>query len=500
MKDKLQQLNDRLATYIDLEGAAYTLEWDQETYMPPGGVQARADQLATLEELMHRTMTDEAISRLLEELAPYETGLDYDSHEASLIRMARRQYEKRVRVPAELVGEIERTAALGHAAWVEARQQNNFARFQPLLEKMLDLKIQWAECFQPYATIYDPLLDYYDPGITREQIRAVFDGLRPPLVELVHAISANTDAVDDSPVRRRCEPEAQLAFSRQVAETLGYDFERGRLDLSAHPFTIPISRLDVRITTRIDPDFLPGCLMSVIHETGHALYEQNFAPELYRTILVTDASMSIHESQSRFYENILGRSRAFSRYLLPRLQAALPQFGDVNAEALYRAMNKSQPSLIRTEADEVTYGLHIMLRFELEDDLLHGRVKVADLPQTWNERMEAYLGLIPPTDSDGVLQDIHWSQGYIGYFPDYLLGSIFAVQLWEALQQDIPDAEQQFEAGQFEPIGSWLREKVHKHGVKFTLPELAERVTGGPLDWQPYMAYLQAKYGELYGL
>lgn len=500
MQDKLQELRARIAPAVDLTGVSEGLLWDQETYMPEGGAEARADQLATIEELIHRYMADEAVGRLLEELEPYEAELDPASDEAGLIRVTRREHRRRVSVPAKLDAEIQRTAALGTVAWREARQCNDFGHFRPLLEKMVDLRLQWAECFKPYDDVYDPLLDYYEPGLTYPQVRAVFDGLKPPLVELVQAIGENQAAVDDSVLRCPLDPDRQIAFSRGVVEKLGYDFNRGRLDLTTHPFTISFARTDVRITTRVQADFLPTCLMSVIHEGGHALYEQNVAPAYYRTVLGAGGGMAIHESQSRFYENVLGRSRPFWRHFFPALQEAFPAFRDVELEAFYRALNKSEPSLIRTEADEVTYGLHIMLRFELEHDLMHGRVRVADLPGEWNARMEAYLGLVPPTDSVGVLQDIHWPQGYLGYFPDYLLGSIFAVQLWDAMRRDMPDVEARVEAGQFGDILGWLGEKVHRHGTKFTLPELAERVTGGPLDWQPYMAYLKAKFGEVYGL
>jgi len=500
MQDKLQELNERLARFLDLTGVNGVLQWDQETYMPSGGAQARADQMATIEELRHRIVTDEAIGRLLDELAPYEAELDYDSDEAAMIRVARREYEKRVRVPADLVAEIQRTASLGGVVWQQARAENDWAKFEPLLAKMVDLKTQWAECFAPYDNIYDPLLDDYEPGITYDQINAVFQGLKPHLVALVEQIRERQDAVDDSVLRREYDEQTQYDLGREMVEKLGYDFNRGRIDTSEHPFTIGFGLYDVRITTRADRYYLPSSLMSTIHEGGHAIYEQNVAPHFYRTVLGTGASMSIHESQSRFYENIIGRSRPFWAYWFPRVQEAFPHLADVDLETFYRALNKSEPSLIRIDADEVTYGLHIILRFELENDLFNGRVKVEDLPREWNERMGEYLGVVPETDAQGVLQDIHWSQGYFGYFPDYLLGSIFSVQLWDAMRQDIPDVTAQIERGEFEGVTGWLTEKVHRHGVKYTLPELADRATGQPLTWEPYMAYLSEKFGEIYGL
>lgn len=500
MEEKYQQLKERLARVRDLKNAESVLNWDQETYMPPGGAQGRADSLATLAALAHQYFVDEEIGQLLEDLKPYEEQLDPASDEASLIRVTRREYLREVRVPASLVEERARTSSLAHHAWVEAREKDDFSIFAPLLEKQFELAIQYAECFEHGGNPYNPLLDAFEPGIDSEQIVTVSSGLKPELVELAAEISAHQDRVDDSPMRVHWDEKAQIEFSRQVTEAIGYDYQRGRMDLAAHPFSISFSQGDVRITTRVDSDFIGTCLMGSIHEAGHAMYEQNISPALYRTGLDTGASMAVHESQSRFYENIVGRSLPFWRYWYPKLQAALPTLKPLSLEKFYKALNKSQPSLIRTEADEVTYGLHIILRFELEKDLIEGRVKVADLPQEWNDRMERYLGVRPPNDALGVLQDIHWSWALIGYFPDYLLGSIFAVQLWERMKQDIPDVEAQIERGEFGAVLGWQCEHVHQHGSKFTLPELAQRITGGPLRWEPYMAYLRAKYGEVYGL
>ncbi len=500
MEEKLQALKDELAVYMDLYYASAVLGWDQETNMPPGGAQARADQGATLSELAHRRITDDKIGRLLDDLKAYEESLDFDSDDASLIRVTRREYEKRVKVPAELVAEISRAGALGIEAWKEARSKSDFSIFEAPLQKLIELKMQYAECFAPYENIYDPLLDEFEAGVDYKQISAVFAGLKPELVKLVAAIGENLDAVDDSPVRGEFTDEAQVAFGRMVAEDIGFDFERGRLDLSAHPFTTSFSHDDVRITTRTLPDFLPSCLMSIIHEAGHGLYEQGSSPAFYRTPLAGGMSMAIHESQSRFWENIIGRSRPFWEHYAPALIEAFPQLEGLDAETIYRGFNKSQPSFIRVEADEVTYGLHIILRFELENDLFNGRVEAGDLPKEWNGRFEEYLGLVPPNDAMGVLQDVHWSQALFGYFPDYLLGTILSVQLWDQLKKDVPGAVEKVRQGEFAEILGWHRKNVHQNGSKFTLPELTERALGGPLDWQPYMDYLNAKFGELYGL
>jgi carboxypeptidase Taq len=500
MQEKLERLKTLTAQIVDLVNAGLLLEWDQETYMPPGGAEARAEQLATLEEYVHRLASSDEIGALLDDLEEYAEDLDYDSDEAAMIRVARRDYEQRVKVPAELAAEIQRTASRGLEAWKQARETDDFSLFQPWLDKMVGLKLAWAACFQPYDDVYDPLLDEYEPGIDRAQIAGVFDGLGPALADLVAELAAHQDAVDDSAMYGHWDHDQQLAFGREVAAELGYDFDRGRLDLSAHPFTTDFGRGDVRITTRVMENYLPSSLMSTIHESGHAIYEQNVAPELTRTVLGNGTSMSVHESQSRFYENVLGRSLPFWRHFYPKARAYFPQLNDVPLETFYRALNKSQPSLIRVEADEVTYGLHIILRFRLEDDLLNGRLDVADLPAAWDAAMQDLLGITPDDDRNGVLQDIHWSHGLFGYFPDYLLGSVFSVQLWDAMRVDLPHVDADIEAGRFDGILGWLREKIHRHGRKYTLPELAERVTGGPLRWEPYIAYLRDKYGAIYGL
>jgi carboxypeptidase Taq len=501
MQDKVAQLKAGMAPIVDLTRALMLMSWDQETYMPPGGAATRGEMASTIGGLIHRFTIDPAVGELLKELEPLLDQLDFDSDEAGMIRLALREYRHRAAVPIELTMEIYGTMALAMQAWKEARAKNDFSLFEPLLAKTVELQVRQAKYLQPDGNPYDALLDLYEPGMTYEQIDAVFSALKPGLIELVRAVASRADKVDDSPLRRRIDPERQIAFARTVAAQIGFDFSRGRLDLSAHPFTSGTGRGDARITTRVDPDFLPACLMSVIHESGHGMHLQNINPAFNRTGLDMFSTMAIAESQSRFYENIIGRSRPFWRYFYPQLQAAFaPAFDDVDMETFYRAVNKSQPSLIRVEADEVTYGLHIILRFELENDLINGRVSVSDLPKEWNARMEAYLGVVPPTDTEGVLQDIHWSQGNIGYFPDYLLGSIFSVQLWEAMQKDYPAVAEDIEAGQFEGVLSWLRDKIMRHGRKYTLPELAERATGRPLSVEPFMAYLRAKMGDIYGL
>lgn len=500
MSEKYEQLKTRLGRVVDLSRSAAILGWDQETYMPDGGAEARAEQLSTLSGLAHQFFVDEEVGSLLDDLNK-ELGDDYESDAASVVRVQLREYLKSVKVPGDLVMKIAKATALSQHAWKEARENNDFAHFQPHLERVVDLRKEYANALgSPTDNIYDALVNDYDPGLTQEYIDGVFSALKPRLVALVEQVTA-AEQVDDAMLKLKYDTQTQLDFSLKVAEGIGYDLNRGRLDLSAHPFSTSFDTGDVRITTRVYEDFMPTCLMGVLHETGHAMYEQNISQNLRRTGLDTGSSMSLHESQSRFYENVIGRSRVFWSHWFPQLQTAFPQqLSDVELEAFYKAMNKSEPSLIRVEADELTYGLHIMLRFEIENELINDRISVADLPAVWNSKIEEYLGLTPPNDTQGVLQDIHWSMGAFGYFPDYLLGSIFSVQIWEAMQADLPEAPQQVAQGDLRAINQWMRDKILVHGSKFTFPEVAERVTGHPLQWEPYMNYLEAKFSDVYGL
>jgi len=502
MSDRLTDLKTRIARVTDLSRSAAILGWDQETYMPDGGAEGRAEQLSTLGGLAHQFFTDEEVGELLTDLKDELADEPYESDDASLVRFHLREYLKQVKVPTKLVMDIARAASKSQHAWQKARAENDFTAFQPHLETMLDLKIQYAEALgSPTDNLYDALVDDWDTALTFDYINGVFGALKPGLTDLVARVSEHADRVSDEVLRQHYDKDTQLAFSKRVSEAAGYDYARGRLDLSAHPFSTSFGSGDVRITTRVYENFLPACMMGTLHETGHAMYEQNVSPDLRRTGLDTGTSLSIHESQSRFYENIIGRSRAFWTHWYPELQSTFPdQLGNVSLDEFYRALNKSEPSLIRVEADELTYGLHIMLRVELENELVNGRLAVKDLPEAWNAKMEEYLGITPPNDTEGVLQDIHWSMGSFGYFADYLLGSIFSVQLWEALKQSIPDAEEQVARGDMTAINSWLNQNIHVHGCKFTFPETSERVTGKPLQWQPYMNYLENKFSEIYQL
>jgi carboxypeptidase Taq len=485
----------------DLNSASAVLAWDQTTYMPAGGAAARGRQLATLERLAHEKFIDPALGRLLDGLAAYEEGLPYDSDDASLIRVTRREYEKAIQVPASFMAEINRHQAESYQVWAEARPANDFAAVRPYLEKTLDLSRQYAGYFPGYEHIADPLIDVADYGMKASTIRTVFAELREQLVPIVLAITGQPPA-DDTCLRQSFPEEGQWHFGLDVARRFGYDFERGRQDKAPHPFTISFSVGDVRITTRVQEDFLGDALFSTLHEAGHGMYEQGVRADLEGTPLAHGTSSGVHESQSRLWENIVGRSRRFWTFFYPLLQATFPgQLGAVPLDTFHRAINKVERSLIRTDADEVTYNLHVMLRFDFELQMLEGALAVKDLPEAWRERFRADLGIVPPDDRDGVLQDVHWYAGRIGgVFQGYTLGNILSSQFYDAALAAHPEILEEMEGGEFGTLHGWLRENIYQHGSKFTASELVERVTGGPMRIEPYVGYLREKYGGLYAL
>jgi carboxypeptidase Taq len=496
METKFEELKKHLARIEDIEGALRLMSWDQQTYMPPGAAQTRADQIATLTGISHELKTDETFGQLLEELNSSSDELDYDSDEASIIRFNWREYQRLVKIPAEKMETFTSASAIAYEVWKEARQNNDFSLFQPHLEKLLDMQLELTEFLNGDSkNPYDLLLAFYEPGMTAERISAIFDPIRPQLVELIKNIQ-NSYQVDDSFLFFDITQDDLLALSQSMSERLGYSFEYGRLDLTTHPFTSGNSYRDARITTRIERRNPMATLLASIHEAGHAIHRQQSSPALYRT-LTSQYTMGIGESQSRSYEMIIGRSREFWSFFFPRMQETVPALQDIPLENFYRAVNKVESGFIRVEADPVTYGLHIMLRFELENSMLNGEIQAKDLPGLWNAKMEDYLGLVPPNDSVGVLQDVHWTSA-MGYFPSYLLGSIFAVQLWYKILEDYPNYQDNMANGHFSPITRWLGNRIHKHGGKFTLPEIAERATGEPLTSQPFMEYLKKKFGEIY--
>jgi carboxypeptidase Taq len=500
MQDKLTKLKQILAAVDDLNNAAALLGWDQQVNMPPGGAKGRGYALGTVQRLAHEMFRDVNVGRLLDQLEPYAAGLDPDSDDARVIKNARKRYEKAIRVPGEMVAEFARVTTLAHLAWSEARAENNFARFLPHLQKVMDLRRSYADLFAPYDHVYDPLLDDFERGLKTAEVRAIFSTLRPQQVELIQAIAARPQ-VDDSFLHLDYDERRQWDFGVDVITCFGYDWKRGRQDKSAHPFTQNFGSGDVRITTRVARNFLNQALFGTMHEAGHAMYEQGVDPSRDRSILGGGASLAVHESQSRMWENLVGRSLAFWEFFYPRLQATFPdQLGRVGLETFYRGINRVQPSLIRVEADEATYNLHIMLRLELEISLMEGAVEVKDLPQAWNARMQDYLGVTPPNDAQGVLQDVHWSSGLIGYFSTYALGNLISAQLWERINAEIPDLNERFRRGEFDALLGWLRTNIHRYGSKYEPQELVQRAAGSKIDPAPYLRYLNAKFGQIYGL
>jgi len=499
MNAKFEELKTRLNEIHDFQAAAAVLSWDQQTYMPPGGAQARARQMSTLAKIAHEKFVCDEIGQLLEDLEAELSDLDYESFEASLIRVTRRDYNRQRKLRPELVAKLAKAGALGRVAWEKARQASDFGAFQPNLEEIVDLTIEMAEALGYQDRIYDALLDRFEPEMKTAQVETLFNKMKAELVPLIQAIAEHRDAVDDSILARDFDEAKQWDFGIEVIKRLGFDFERGRQDRSAHPFTTSFSPGDVRLTTRLFRDRFKSALFGTIHEAGHGMYEQGFDQALDRTPLSDGASLGVHESQSRMWENLVGRSRGFWTFWLPRLKEYFPaQLEGVDVETFYRAVNRVQPSLIRVEADEVTYNLHIFLRFEIENLVLERKVKIGDLPELWNARMEEYLGLRPPNDADGVLQDVHWSTGMIGYFPTYSLGNLLSALFYNQAISERPEIPTQIERGEFAPLLNWFREKIHAHGAKYTPAELVERVTGGPICTEPFLAYIREKYTQIY--
>ncbi len=501
MESKLQELKNRLLEITDLDGALALLGWDQTTYMPPGGAPARARQMATLGRIAHEKFIDPAIGKLLDDLLPFEESLPYDHDDAALIRVTRREYLRRTCIPSDFLGEYYNHTAMSYQVWTEARPANDFSRTRSYLEKTLDMSRQMADFFPGYDHVADPLIDMSDYGMKTASVRAVFAQLREQLVPIMQAITAQQPA-DNSVLLQYFPEDRQLAFGLEVIKKYGYDFNRGRQDKTHHPFMTKFSLGDVRITTRVQEHDLGDALFSTLHESGHAMYEQGINMAYEGTPLANGTSAGIHESQSRMWENIVGRSRGFWEHFYPQLQAIFPsQLNGVPLDTFYRAINRVARSLIRVDADEVTYNLHVMIRFDLETELLEGSLSVRDLPEAWQARYESDLGIAAPNDSDGVLQDVHWYGGGIGgSFQGYTLGNIMSGMFYESALKAHPEITTEIGQGKFDTLHTWLRENIYQHGSKFTAPELIERVTGGPLRIEPYLNYLRTKYGELYTL
>jgi carboxypeptidase Taq len=482
------ELLARLGELSDLGHAGHVMAWDQQVVMPPRGGPARGAALGTIRRLAHDRLVAPELGALLDAAGP---------EDALLVRMVRRDHERARRVPAELAEEMTRAGSDGYAVWLEARERNDYAHFEPALGRNIELARRYAACFPEAEHPYDPLLDRFEPGATAADVAALFTRLRDGLVPLLSKIALRPDPPalkGDFPVA------AQRDLGLEIVTAIGYDRSAWRVDDAVHPFASSPSITDIRITSRFDDHSLTG-LFALMHETGHGLYEHGVDPALARTTLDGGVSLGVHESQSRLWENLVGRSPAFWGHWLPRLRERFPlTMRDVTLDAFIRAINVVRPTLVRVEADEVTYVLHVILRFELELALVDGSLHPADLPAAWAAKMQQFLGIAVPDDLRGVLQDIHWSEGIIGYFPTYAIGNVLAAQLWGAAQADLPGLDEEIARGDYGSLRAWLREKVHRHGRTLTPPELIEQAVGGPLDPGPMLAHLTAKYGALYAL
>jgi carboxypeptidase Taq len=498
MANGIEALRERLGEQQDLRNASALLQWDQQTMMPPDGGPARAEVLATVGRMTHEQFIDDETGRLLETAAGELNGAAPESDEASLVRVVKRSYDKARRVPSELAAELARAGSIGQEVWTLARANDDFASFAPYLEHNVELARQYVACFDNFDCAYDVLLDDYDPQLTTAEVSVLFDELRSELVPLIATISEHANAVDASCLHGEYPVSIQRRVVAETVQQMGFNPAAWRMDDAVHPFASGIAESDVRITTRWDEAFLAAGLYAAMHECGHGLYEAGISSALQRTPLGHGASLAVHESQSRLWENMVGRGRAYCGVLAPRIAAAFDT--SIDGDVLYRAVNRVEPSHIRVEADEATYGLHIVLRFELEQELIEGRLAIADLPDAWNTRFEQYFGIPVPNDTLGVLQDVHWAGGLIGYFPTYALGNLIAGQLWARVHTDIPDLDERLGAGELGGLREWLREHVHRHGAKFTSRELLEREVGGPIAVAPFVTYLKAKLSDVYGV
>ena len=494
----LDQLLGILGDIADLQKASALLEWDEQVYMPPGGSTTHGQMGATVRRLAHERFVADEVGTLLERATRDTAGMAPDSDTARLLTVTARDYDKARRVPAAFVAEQAQALSAGQQAWIRARATNDFPHFRPHLETLIDLKRRYVAFFPPLAHPYDVLLDEFEPGTTTADVQVVFATLRPRQVALIRELG-QLPQIDDAFLHLPYDEDDLWAFSREVVTAMGFDWTRGRQDRSAHPFATGIGSDDVRITSRHTPKEPLSLIFGSIHEAGHALYEQGISQAFARHSLGNATSLGVHESQSRLWENLVGRSLPFWTHFYPALQRRFPsQLGGVTIERFYRAINRVQPSLIRVEADEATYNLHVMLRVELEIALVEGRVHVKDLPDAWRAAMEDYLGLTPADDTTGVLQDIHWSIGAFGYFATYTLGNLISAQLWNTFGASHPTRDADVANGNFAPLLAWLRETVHQHGRKYLPKEIVQRATGSGLDPEPYLQYLEQKYRAVY--
>lgn len=505
MSESLEELYGTLCEYVRktalLGSIDELLGWDERTMLPAAGAEHRAEQVTLLSGMIHERWTDPDLGRWLAELAESPLAAERSSDAGATIRRIRRQHERRVKLPRTLVEELARVSILGQQAWQVARKNDDFPTFRPWLERILDLKRQEAESLGYPECAYDALLDEFEPDERTANVAGVLARLRENLVPLVGQIRESSRRPDLSILQRSFPVSEQESFGREVAASIGFDFNRGRLDVTAHPFCCSPGPSDCRITTRYNEHFFNEAFFGILHEAGHGIYEQGLRADQHGLPLGEPISLGIHESQSRMWENMVGRSRGFWRHFYPQAQKRFPQaLGDVPLDDFHFAINDVRPSLIRVEADEATYNLHILIRFELEQALLADDLKAADLPGAWSEKYQHYLGIRPSGDADGALQDIHWSGGAIGYFPTYSLGNLYAAQLFAQAEADLGGLSDPFAQGEFQPLLEWLRANIHQQGQRYSAAELVERITGRPLRHAPLIEHLRGKLGPLYGL
>jgi carboxypeptidase Taq len=504
MSERIDLLKQRMGQLSDLGHALSLAHWDQQTMMPPRGGEARAESLGTLTSISHEMFVDDETGRLLEAAAAELNGSDPDSDDVRLVSLVRRQWDKARRVPTELAAELARAASIGQEAWITARAESDFTSFRPYLEHNFELARRYVDCHMGHDGFdcpYDVLLDDFEPQMPTAQVSALFAELKTELVPVIARLSTAVAPVDDRPLYAPFPVDRQRELVREIVALMGFNQEGWRIDDTVHPFATRIGTGDVRITTRWDERFFPTGLFGAMHECGHGLYEAGLPLAQRRSPIGVTESLGMHESQSRLWENMVGRGRSFSAVLAPRIAAlAGGELADLDADDLYRAVNRVKPTFIRVEADEATYALHIILRFELEQALIEGTLAVSDLPEAWNARFEEYFGIKVTDDAHGVLQDVHWAAGLVGYFPTYALGNLIAGQLWEVAHADLPQLEDEIAAGKLGSLREWLGRRVHRHGAKYTTTELLAREAGGPISVSPFMNYLKAKLGDVYGL
>lgn len=500
METKLQELKNRLREIYNLEQAAAVLGWDQNTNMPRGGAKGRGAQMATLKQLAQEKFTDSALGKLIDSLVPYGESLDYHSDDAALIRVAQEHFERRSKVSPQFTADFEEHSSESFTVWTQARAENNYSKVKPYLKKSVELSRQFSEFYAPYDNVADPHLAVRNAGLSAKMIRSLFSELREALVTLRGKIDA-VEQVDDSFLYGDFPKEKQYEFARRAITDFGYDWNRGRMDDTFHPFATKLSLGDVRITVRANSGHLGDGVFATMHESGHAMYEQGLNPAWEGSLLARGTSSGVHESQSRLWENRVGRGQAFWEHYYPILLDIFPQLKTVSVNDFYKAINKVQGSLLRVASDEVTYNLHIMLRSDLSIDLLEGTLSVDDLPDAWNARYKSDLGVDVPDYKDGVMQDIHWYAFYVGgTFEGYTLGNILGAQYYDSVLKAHPDIESEYKKGEFSTLFNWLHNNIWQHGRKYDTLELTQRLTGENISVQPLVSYLNEKFGDIYGL